>query len=180
MKWSMIPVLFVLAGCADEIPEDVSAEMDARRAATQPPADDTTANTAPLEQLLESAPAGGYMDWIAEIRTGLDSVPADAAVDRGDAQHAVQELYTRRFAYLVEFYGPGGATHAGDALASTIDAAGARLQELMRSLADDRAAAEHITASVRAAQDALTAIEAQARAAGLPPEAPRLPIATPD
>ena len=180
MKWSMIPVLLVLAGCADEIPEDVSAEMDARRAATQDSVADTTANAAPLEQLLESAPAGGHADWVAEIRAGLDSVPADAAVDRGDAQHSVQELYTRRFSYLVDFYGANGVAHAGPALASAIDAAGARLQELMRGLADDRATPDQISAGVRTAQEALTEIETQARAAGLPPAAPRLPITTPD
>jgi hypothetical protein len=180
MKWSMIPALLVLAGCADEIPEDVSAEMDARRAATQEPVEDTTTGQARLEQLLESGPAGGYIDWVAEIRAGLDSVPADAAVDRGAALHSVQELYTRRFSYLVEFYGVGGAAHAGDALARAVDAAGARLQELMRSLADDQASREHIRAGVAAAQDALSEIETQARAAGLPPAAPRLPITTPD
>jgi hypothetical protein len=174
MRWrGIVPVLLVLAGCADEIPEDVSAEMDARRIEAEPPPADTLPSASRVSELLESAPAGGYADWLADVMSGLDSVSTDAATDRGDALHAVQELVARRFEYLVQFYGPQGAAHAGMALAQSIERAGQALQDLMRMLADTQADAARIEAGVTAARTALRDVDAQARAAGLPPTAPR-------
>ena len=171
MKRMWLATALLVVACADEIPEDVSAQMEAARTANETSVD-TLTEEAP-EELLVAAPPGGHADWIRDIRTGLDTVPADAGIDRGEALHAVQELYARRFAALRQFYGPGGAAEAGTQLSQAIENAGARLQELMRHLASDAADAALIEQTVRSAQDALDQVEAAARAAGLPPHAPR-------
>lgn len=171
MRRLWLAVALLAAGCADEIPEDVSAEMEAARAANQQAAD-SVQSRAP-EELILTAPAGGHADWIRDIRTGLDTVPAEAAVDRGEALHSVQELYSRRFEPLRQFYGAGGAVDGGAQLAQAVERAGDQLQELMRLLAGDASDAARIEDATRASQRALDAIEAAAQAAGLPPTAPR-------
>jgi len=171
MRRFWLGVVLLSLGCADEIPENVSQEMEARRAAQQA-ASDTSAAQDPAE-LLRHAPPGGHADWIRDIRSGLDTVPALAAVDRGDALHTVQELYARRYEPLRQFYGAGGAINAGAAVATAVEEAGTRLQQLMQQLASTDAQAESIEAAVAASRDALTRVEEAARAAGLPPIAPR-------
>ncbi|MGH7447414.1 MAG: hypothetical protein ACRELT_07625 [Longimicrobiales bacterium] len=170
-------IVLILAACADEIPEDVSAEMEAARAASREAAD--TPATAPQpDDLLVTAPAGGHVTWIRDIDAGLDSVPAQAVIDRGEALHAVQELYSRRFEPLRRFYGPGGVLDAGPAMSQSVERAGTRLQQLMQHLANDAADADLIEQSVRASQDALQQVENASRAAGLDPAAPRDVITT--
>lgn len=171
MRRMWLATVVLAVACADEIPEDVSAQMEAARTANEAPADTMTEPT-PAE-LIVTAPPGGHADWVRDIRTGLDTVPADAGLDRGEALYVVQELYSRRFEPLRQFYGPGGAEESGTQLAQAIERAGAQLQELMRLLASDAADAAQIEQTVRAAQDALDQVEAAARAAGLPPHAPR-------
>ena len=171
MRRIWLATALLAVACADEIPEDVSAQMEAARTASEASTDTLAAETP--EELLVTAPPGGHADWIRDIRTGLDTVPADAEVDRGEALYSVQELYARRFTALREFYGPGGVAESGAQLAQSIENAGARLQELMRLLASDGADAALIEQTVRATQDALAEVEAAARAAGLPPGAPR-------
>jgi hypothetical protein len=169
--------LFVLvsAACADEIPEDVSAQMEAARTAGEP----TDTTRAPdIEALIVNAPAGGHTTWIRDIRSGLDSVPATAAVDRGEALYEVQEFYARRFEPLRRFYGPGGAIDAGPAVSQAVTRAGAQLQQLMQHLAGEEADAMLIDAAVRASHESLQQIEDAARAAGLSPAAPRDGITT--
>src|SRR5690606_31576885 len=101
-----------------------------------------------------------------------------AEVDRGEAQHAVQELYTRRFDVLRQFYGSGGAIDAGAAVAQAVDETDARLQQLIRQLATDESNGAAIGEAVRSAQAAVENIENATRAAGLPPTAPRDTIPT--
>lgn len=164
----ILAVLSAVA-CADEIPDDVSAQMEAARAEQS---GDTVAALG-LAELLQTAPPGGHSDWIRDIRMGLDTVPAMAALDRGEALYAVRELYARRFEPLHQFYGAEGVAHAGAELAQTIDRSGAQLQDLMRRLADNAVDAAAIEESVRTAQQSLVGIETAARTAGLTPEAPR-------
>lgn len=175
MKRLWIAVFLSAAACADEIPEDVSAEMEAARAVQS----GDTVVTPDLTELLRTAPPGGHADWIRDIRTGLDTVPAMAAVDRGEALHAVRELYARRFEPLRLFYGADGVAHAGAGVEQAIDRAAAQLQELTRLLAEPGGDAEAVGQSVRAAQESLTAIETAARSAGLTPAAPRDAAASP-
>ena len=169
-RW-WLGVLLVSVACADEIPEDVSEQMEAARAAARQNSDSLTGPSP--DELLVTAPAGGHTDWIRDIRTGLDTVPAAAAVDRGEALHVVQELYSRRFEPLRLFYGTGGAANAGPQLARAVEDAGSRLQVLMRYLAGNEADAAMIAEAVRTTQDALDLVESAARSAGLPPSAPR-------
>jgi hypothetical protein len=171
MRRGWVGILLVSVACADEIPEDVSEQMEAARAATQQGADSVSGPS--LDELLVTAPAGGHADWVRDISSGLDSVTAKAAIDRGEALHAVQELYSRRFEPLRLFYGTDGAAKPGPQLAQTVENAGTRLQELMRYLAGNEADAGMIEEAVRATQDALDRVEMEARSAGLPPSAPR-------
>lgn len=169
-RW-WLAVVFLSGACADEIPEDVSKQMEAARAANQS-TPDTVTGLAP-DELLVTAPPGGHADWIRDIQTGLDTVPAEAAIDRGEALYAVQELYSRRYEPLRQFYGANGAAHAGPQLAQAVGDAGTRLQELMRLLAGDEADAAMIEEAVRVSQDALDGVESAAQSAGLSPTAPR-------
>lgn len=169
-RW-WLAVVAVSVACADEIPEDVTEQMEAARAASQPGPDSLTSPSP--DELLVTAPAGGHADWIADIRTGLDTVPTHAADDRGEALHAVRELYARRFEPLRLFYGTNGAANGGPQLATAVEGAGIRLQELMRNLAGNEADTAMIEAAVRATQEALDQVESAAQAAGLPPSAPR-------
>ena len=171
MRRMWLATVVLAVACADEIPEDVSAQMEAARTAREAPTD--TLREPTPDELLVTAPPGGHADWIRDIRTGLDTVPADAGLDRGEALHVVQELYSRRFAALRQFYGPGGAAESGSQLAQSIEGASAQLQALMRHLASDAADPAVIEQTVRAAQAALDQVAAAARAAGLPPHAPR-------
>lgn len=171
MRRLWLAVLLVSVACADEIPEDVSQQMEAARAANQPGAD--TLGTPAPDELLITAPAGGHADWVRDIHVGLDTVPAEAALDRGEALHMVQELYARRFEPLRRFYGTGGAADAGAPLAQAVDNVGTRMQELMRQLAGNEADSAGIEQAVRGAQEALDDVLSASAAAGLSPAAPR-------
>lgn len=171
-----LAVVLIAAACADEIPEDVSAQMEAARTANQAAVD--TAGAPVVEELLVTAPAGGHMTWIRDIHTGLDSVLAKAEVDRGEALHAVQELYSRRFEPLRRFYGAGGALDTGPAMSQSVESAGIQLQQLMQHLASDAADADLLGQSVRASHDALQQVENASRDAGLDPAAPREAVTT--
>ncbi|HEX2166927.1 MAG TPA: hypothetical protein VHG09_06765 [Longimicrobiales bacterium] len=171
MRAWWLAVVLVTAACADEIPEEVTEQMEAARAANEA-VPDSLEGPDPND-LLVRAPAGGHADWIRDIRVGLDTVPAQSAVDRGAALHVVQELYSRRFEPLRIFYGNGGAANAGPQLAQAVEHAGTRMQELMRLLAGNEADTAAIEEAVRVTKEALDAIESAAQAAGLPPSAPR-------
>lgn len=175
MRRLWVLVFLSAAACADEIPENVSEQMDSARAAES---GDTVAAPAIADQL-QTAPPGGHADWIRDIRQGLDTVPAMAAFDRGEALHAVRELYARRFGPLRHFYGAEGVAPAGADLAQTIERSAALMQELMRQLAESGGEAAAIEQSVLAVQESLTAIEMAARRAGLAPTAPRDAAAAP-
>jgi hypothetical protein len=167
-----LAVVLIVAACADEIPEDVSQQMEAARGSTEVAAD-TLPPQLDMDVLLQAAPPGGLTDWIRDVRVGLDSVPARAALDRGDALYAVQELYTRRLEALSIFYGAGGAVGAGAGVTQAVEDASTQLQDLMRVLATDASDAAAIEQSVIASQNALDRVEAAAQAAGLPPDSPR-------
>lgn len=171
MRHGWLGILLVSAGCADEIPEDVSARMEAARSANEAAVD--SAVGADMEDLLVTAPPGGYADWIGEIRTGLDSVAPRAAIDRGEALYGLQEVYSRRFEALRRFFGAEGAAQPAPAVAAAVEDAGARIRELMRHLASSTADSAAVAAAIQASRDALTRVENAARAAGMPPSAPR-------
>jgi hypothetical protein len=168
-----LAVTLVVAACADEMPEDVTQQMEAARDSTEVASADTAPAQPDLEGLLRAAPSGTHVDWIRDIRVGLDSVPAEAALDRGDALHSVQELYTRRFDALRIFYGAGGAIDAGAAVTQAVDDASTHLQELMRLLATDASDADAIEQSVRSSQEALDRVGVATREAGVPRDSPR-------
>ena len=173
MRRMWLAVTLVVAACADEIPEDVTQQMEAARDSTEVASADTATAQPDLEGLLRAAPSGTHVDWIRDIRVGLDSVPAEAALDRGDALHSVQELYSRRFEALRTFYGAGGVIAAGVAVTQAVEEASTHLQELMRLLATDASDAAVIEQSVRSSQDALDRVAIATREAGVPRDSPR-------
>jgi hypothetical protein len=151
-----------IAACSEEPPaEQTKASME--DSVFTPAADD------PILQ----APPGGWLDWVTDIRTGLGSVKERAAADRGAALEIVQQLLQTRNEYLVQYFGAGGSAHAGDALEQAISRVTMHLQELTRQLATDASTLPQIEEATTAALGALDEVETAARAAGLPPTAPR-------
>jgi hypothetical protein len=120
-------------------------------------------------------PAGGYQDWVADLRSGLDRTVRVAGTDREAALHEVRELYASRHEYLQLYFGDGGVLHAGDGLAQAVERSAAEFRSLMRQLASMGGDGAAVGAAVEAARGSLDAIEAEAVAAGLPAAAPRTP-----
>jgi hypothetical protein len=169
-------VAAVLAGtlaivaCADEVPRQSPPEF-----VEAPPregyvgeaaagADDATA---------PGTPAGGYLDWIADLRAGLHRVAAVAVADRETALREVQELYASRHEYLQIYFGDGGAMYVNDELAQAVERSADAFRSLIRqlaSMAEDDAAVED---AVAGAARSLDEVESAAHAAGLPADAPR-------
>lgn len=157
--------LVLLAGAAacTEPPGDVPAERTAEDQVIAPAADD------PILQ----APPGGWLDWVAGIREGLNSVNATAAENRGAALEIVQQLQQSHHAFLEQYFGPGGSAHAGDSLEQAVARVTMQLQELSRQLATDASSLPQIDEANRAALEALDGVETAGHAAGLAPTAPR-------
>lgn len=119
------------------------------------------------------APAGGYADWVNDLKTGLDQVMTEARDDRTAAQHAVQRLYESRQQYLVQYFGEGGRSYASDEMAEAVRQVSTYLQELMRQLSTDEVPLEQVEESVTAAKTSLDNVVTAAEAAGVAPTAPR-------
>jgi len=160
--WAFALALASAGGCGP-VPEDAT-EIVAGDTVPEPPAPDD-----PLMQ----APAGGYADWVADLRAGLDQVVAQAELDRSVAQHGVQRLYESRQQYLVAYFGAAGSAKASEGMAEAVGLVSSYLQELMRQLSTDDVALEQVQESVTGAKAALDRVEAEARTAGLPATAPR-------
>jgi high-affinity iron transporter len=139
-------------------------------------------NADPAAEVLPGTPPGGLVDWVTDIREGLQDVPslvarssaADSAVEgRAAAESVVLDLYLGRQEYIERYYGPGGPRDGGEALDAAVGDAESKFHEVLR-LAGATPPAE--TASVQAAIDrlseALDRVLDEARAAGVPLDAP--------
>ena len=131
---------------------------------------DATSADGSAEGLIPNTPPGGLEQWVADIRSGLEVVPAQVASDPALAQKTTLDLYVTRQEYLELYYGENGRYFATAALADAIardEAAFHRILELV----NPAAAGESAEADVRAALDVLDArlddVLAEARAAGV-------------
>jgi hypothetical protein len=160
-----------MVACADEVPRQSPPEF-----VEAPPRDGYVGEAVAGQDddvAAPGTPAGGYLDWIAELRSGLDRVAAVAVTDRETALREVQELYASRHEYLQLYFGDGGAMYVSDELAQAVERSADEFRSLIRqlaSMADDGAAVEE---AVAAAARSLDAVAATAHAAGLPADAPR-------
>jgi len=119
----------VLAGCRGRQPAEAAAE-------TRPlgPATTVPASAAAPATLAAGTPAGGLRDWIAEVRQGLASVPAQATSQSGDAQRRALDLYLTRQEYIEMYWGEGGRLTRGRELAPAIEEAENRFHLLLAAL----------------------------------------------
>jgi len=157
-------------------------------AADAPPGGDATA--ASMEQhedsLAEAAddaapavgeiPAGGLEDWIADVRRGLERLPAAAAADPAGAQHAALDLYVGRQEYIELFYGPRGRLTAGETLGPAVERAEERFHELLLLLGGseppDSAQVRKAVAAVEAEYDRVLEEAVRAGVPLMPASAP--------
>jgi hypothetical protein len=164
----MLGAVLVLAGCADEVPQQDTPEP----VEAPSPAGDFSGQGAGGEDLSPGTPAEGYVAWIADLRSGLARVESLALTERETALRMVQDLYASRLEYLERYFGGGGMMYVSDGMARAVDRSAAEFQSLMEQLAgvDDDPA--RLADTVRAADQALYDIEAEGQAAGLRPTAP--------
>jgi hypothetical protein len=160
----------VVVACADEVPRQDPPEF-----VEAPPRDGYLGEAVAGQDDVAApgTPAGGYLDWIAELQSGLDRVAAVAVTDRETALREVQELYASRHEYLQIYFGDGGAMYVSGELAQAVERSADEFRSLIRqlaSMADDGVAVED---AVAAAARSLDAVAATAHAAGLPADAPR-------
>lgn len=162
-------VVLCAASCADEMPRDVQDATSPEPPAAASPDTVSALNDAP--QI--GQPPGGYVSWIEDMRAELPGILTAASQDRGDALDAAQRLYAARQQPLTDAFGEGGSAHAGDAMAEAVARADQLFRELIRQLATDEAGIDMLRETVSGLQQALTDVEVEGAAAGLPPTAPR-------
>lgn len=152
----LILMIAFTAGCAEpetgEEAEATASTEEARAAA---------ASADGASGMIHNTPEGGVLEWVRDIRTGLDSVAALAGSDPAAAQGAVLNLYVMRQEYLEGYYGPGGRLEATPELAEAIETNEARFHALMSELSTEAPD----SAGVAALTDSLAAQTARVRAA---------------
>lgn len=135
---------------------------------------DTSAATA--QGLIPGTPPGGLAQWVEDIRTGLEAVPAQAAEDRALAQRTALDLYIGRQEYLELYYGEVGRFKATQALADAITAderAFHRILEMVNPAAAGRPTPEQIQAQIDTLDARLDEVMEEAEAAGVDVSEPK-------
>jgi hypothetical protein len=161
-----------VAACADEVPRPDPPGVEEDSPQDGYMEEQVVAGEA--DAAAPGTPAGGYLDWIAALRTGLDRVAGVSVADRETALREVQELYASYHEYLQLYFGDGGAMYVSDELAQAVERSADEFRSLIRrlaSMADDDAAAGD---AVTGARQSLDEVESAAHAAGLPADAPRI------
>lgn len=140
MKISRLVFCFLigLAACADSKSNN-SAE---------------TESSAPAGGLIQGTPDGDLDRWVADIRTGIAPLAAEARTDGASAQSEAVNLYATRQEYIEMYYGPGGRLKASAALGTEIESAEARFHDVMKLLG-----AKPVDAT--AVESAIQALDAQ-------------------
>ena len=159
-RGAIIVLLGLAAGCGTgETPEPVEE--------TVPPAAVTTAD-AGAESLM-GVPAGGLHEWVADIQSGVRTLPATVDEDLSGAQQRAVELYATRQEFIEMFYGPGGRLTSGEVLGPAVLEAEARFHELMQMLGQTPPPDSARVAAAVAALDAqLGRVLDEAETAGVP------------
>jgi hypothetical protein len=167
----VIAGLLVLAACADEVPrQEPPAFVEA------PPPQGYLGEAIAGEPAADAAatPPGGYTEWIAELRAGLLGAERLAQSERQEALREVQSLYAARHEFLQLYFAEGGAMYSGPGLADAVATSADDFRLLMRELASMEEDAAGLQQALDMARRSLDRIEAEARAAGVPPGAPRV------
>ena len=156
---SILMLLGLVGGCGNgEAPEPAME--------TAPPAEETAA---PAAMSLQGVPPGGLREWVADIRTGVEALPAAVDEDISGAQQRAVELYATRQEFIEMFYGPGGRITAGETLGPAVLEAEARFHELMQILSQTPPPDSAAVAATVAALDAqLERVLEEAESAGVP------------
>lgn len=123
---------------------------------------------------LPGTPEGGLRDWVADIRDGLDGLPALASVDADSAEKVVVNLYVGRQEWLERYWGTHGSfTHAvAPALGEAVMASEAGFHELLELFSGEAPGEERVASAVSALEGQLERILARAAEARVPLEPP--------
>ena len=135
---------------------------------------DTSAATA--TGMIPGTPPGGLAQWVADIRSGLEPVPEQAAEDRALAQRTALDLYINRQEYLELYYGEVGRFKASQALADAITAderAFHRILEMVNPGAAEQPTPEQIQAQIDTLEARLDQVLEEAEAAGVDVNEPK-------
>jgi hypothetical protein len=76
-------------------------------AATPPVAKPAAAAEPATVELIPGTPSGDLEQWVAEMRTSLETIKREAATDLPSAHRRTLDLYVTRQEYLEMYYGPG-------------------------------------------------------------------------
>lgn len=129
-----VALLAACGGPQDDPGTDTAAADSAPSTAgtTAPPAADRGAS-----DMIFNTPEGGLLDWVADIRAGLDSVPALMGSDPSAAQGTVLTLYAMRQEYLEGYYGESARLETTPELSAAIMENEQRFHALMMELAQE-------------------------------------------
>jgi hypothetical protein len=123
--------------------------------------------TGPLT-LAAGTPAGGLRAWTAEVRRGLETLPALAVRDAAAAQKSALELYLTRQEYIEMYWGAAGKLTRGSALGPAVAEAERRFHLILAQIQPgkpaDPAALRALIASLGEQYDRVVATAEQAGA----------------
>ena len=123
-------IVAVAAGCARGEPEP--AGQGGEPGAGTSPGPGAPAEGGAADGLVAGTPAGGLERWIAEIRSGVDTLPALAARDAAAAKNQALLLYVTRQEYIEIYYGNVGRAVKDSSLAESVMTAETRFHELLQ------------------------------------------------
>jgi len=105
--------------------------------------------------VVAGTPPGGLAQWIDEIRTAVDTLPALAEQNPAAAKNQALQLYVGRQEYIEIYYGTTGRAVKDAALAEAVMTAETRFHELLRTVNTPDGSVD--TSALAAAASALAA-----------------------
>lgn len=139
----------------------------------QTPGRETGAGQEVASEIIPGTPPGSLVEWIQDIRSGLEGLAGRLQEDPQGASQSVTELYLSRQEYIERYYGAGGSRAGSQALGRVVVEAESRFHDLMRIAGrnpppDSQEVAEAVSSLVERLREVLD----EAVAAGVPLEAP--------
>ena len=120
---------------------------------------------------LEGTPEGGLAEWVADMKSGLDTVVTTAVRDRSVAQRAVLDVYVNRQEWLERYYGRYGSLQPDttSTLGSAVMEAEARFHDLLTLVSAESVDSAQVAQAVTAVHVELDRVLAEAARTEVPP-----------
>jgi hypothetical protein len=114
-------------------------------------ADRPPAETPAAGLRLAGTPPGSLVDWVADIRAGLEPVPAMVDTDPAAARRTAVDLYVNRQEWIERYYGPYGTLDPDttSALGRAVRELEARFHDLIAVLGDTAVKRAGVAAAVQ-------------------------------